>query len=159
MIGKGEYPKGLQKDGERYKIAVGPKILDPEYPDDGRIWKEDFEKDSEGYYGRITLILEHKSTGKEKVIECVVTDLKAHSYNTYPDGQPYNTGDIVSFDVENGFIQTGIAYPESSNARGPQAFAEESSEGNVIEFAGHELDFKKEEYFLRHLIVMEKESQ
>lgn len=88
-----------------------------------------------------------------------MTDLKAHTYNTYPGGQPYNTGDIVSFDVENGFIQTGIAYPESSNARGPQAFAEESSEDNIIEFSGHELDFKRGDYILWHLIVMEKESQ
>lgn len=86
-----------------------------------------------------------------------MTDFKAHSYNTYPDGQPYNTGDIVNFDVENGLIQTGITYPGSSNARGPQAFAKDHSDGNVIEFAGHELDFKIEEYILRHLIVMEKE--
>ena len=151
MIGNGRYPIGVQKEDEKYKIAVGPKIIDPEYPDDGKIQDDDFD----GYSKNVKLILEHKVTGEEKIIECTVVDFKAHSYNTYPDGQPYNTGDIVSFDVENGLIQTGIDYPESSNAKKPGAFTKESSDGNIIEFAGHALDFDPNEYVLCHLIVVQ----
>ena len=43
MAGKGKYPDGIQKDENGYyKIAVGPRILNPNYPDNGRIWETDF---------------------------------------------------------------------------------------------------------------------
>lgn len=76
--GKGNYDEGVQKDGEgRYKIAVGPKILETFYPDTGKIWKDDFEN----WPQLIDVLLENKQTGAQKMIKCVVVDVKAHTYN------------------------------------------------------------------------------
>ncbi len=151
-VGKGRYGPGVQKDEDgRYKIAVGPKILNAEYPDNGRLWDDDFI----GYSRKIDVVLEDIYTGEEKIIECVASDLKAHSYNKYPDEQPYNTGDVASFDVENGIIQTGIAYPRSSNARDSKACSTEHMGGSIIEFAGQEIDFAIDQYRVKKMIIIE----
>ena len=66
-----------------------------------------------------------------------------------PDGQPYQINETAFLDVENGLIQTGIAYPNSSNAKKSYAFSEEHMSGTVIEFAGHALDFESTDYRLK----------
>ena len=78
-----------------------------------------------------------------------------NSYNKYPDGQPYQINETAFLDVENGLIQTGIAYPNSSNAKKSYAFSEEHMSGTVIEFAGHALDFESTDYRLKNLYVVE----
>ena len=91
-VGKGGHPKGVQKDSNgRYKIAVGPQILDSDYPDSGKIQVGEFDF----FNKKIDVYLTHKTTGEKKIISCVVEDLKAHSYNKYPDGQPYNRSCII----------------------------------------------------------------
>jgi hypothetical protein len=152
--GMGSYPKGVQKDSDgKYKVAVGPKIIDPNYPDSGRIWADDFENFSKTIY----IFLEHKSTENVKVIECVVADYKAHSYNKYRDGHPYDTGDTAAFEVENGLIQTGIAYPRSWNATQKFACSLEHMDGqHVIEFCGHAVDFAVKDYRLLKVVTENK---
>lgn len=144
IVGKGKYGGGVQKDEEgRYKIAVGPKILDPFYPDNGKLWHDDFENWSQ----QIDILLENKYTGAQKLIECVVVDVKAHTYNIYPK----DTGETASFNVESGLIQTGIAYPNSSNTL---SFARDTISGSVIEFAGHDIDFKIDDYMLLNIFLV-----
>ena len=152
--GKGDYPTGIQKDATtgRYKVAVGPKIINSQYPDTGKIW--------DGYDGinkgiEIDVIVKDKN-GNLKTIECVVVDFKAHTYSNYPDGHPSHnlTGDTASFNVGNGLIQTGIAYPNSWNADKGQSFAPNHSNATVIEFAGHALDFNPSDYKLVDIKVI-----
>ena len=151
--GAGSYSEGIQKDGDgRYRIAVAPQIIDPNYPNDGKIWKEDFAS----FSGYLVVYLINKENNTQKVIECVVTDIKAHSYNTYPDRHSYNTGDVAKFDVENGIIQTGISYPNSSNASKSYSFAPANIDGSIIEFAGYALDFEPNDYKLDKIIVVSK---
>lgn len=143
---------GIQKNQEgRYKIAVGPRILNPEYPDDGKVWGDDFN----GFSHNVNIVLESKITGEEKVVECYVSDIKAHSYNSYPDGQPYNTGDVAEFNVENGIVQTGIAYPHSSNAKKDMACSTEHMGASVIEFMGSDAGFDTENYTMKSIIILE----
>ena len=152
LVGKGSYPSGIQKDKEgRYKVAVGPKIIDPNYSNEGRIWTDDF-KDLPHV---LKVVLEHEETGGEKVIECVVSDYKAHTYNTYPEQHPNVSDDKAVFDVESGLLQTGIAYPNSWNADNTSGFAGNNIDGSIIEFAGQELDFNCGEYVLVDLIVLD----
>ena len=151
-LGKGAYGAGVQKDTEgRYKIAVAPKIIDYNYPDNGKIWGNDFTN----FSNKINLVLEEKNTGERKIIECIVTDYKAHSYNKYPDGHSYITGDTASFNIENGLIQTGISYPNSVNAEKSEACSPRTMAGSVIEFAGHEVDFKINDYRLKAIVILE----
>lgn len=134
--GLGCYEHGMIKNEEgRYEIAVGPKILNPEYPDDGRIWDDDFNEFSR----KVNVVLEDINTGEEKVIECHVFDFKAHSYNSYP----CNKGEKASFNVENGVVQTGIAYPESWNAKEGWPYAPDYMGASVIEFKGTMLTLLK----------------
>ena len=87
-----EHPKMAVPDADgRYTVFVGPRVIDPNYPDDGKIWKDDF-----GEYPIIRVVLRHKETGEEKVIECVVEQIKAHSYSTYPqDTEAGEEGNFV----------------------------------------------------------------
>ena len=151
-VGKGNYGEGVQKDLDgKYKIAVGPKILDPNYPSSGKLWKDDFVN----LPNEINLVLENKNTGEKRIIECVVNDCKAHTYNTYPDGQSYDTGDHALFNIDNGLIQTGIAYPNSVNASKNKSCSVETMSGTVIEFTGQEIDFNIYDYRLEEIIILE----
>jgi hypothetical protein len=149
ITNKTGYDKGVQKEGDRYKVAVGPKILNPRYPDDGAIQKEDFI----AFNKNIEVILcEKNNKNAIKTIPCVVTDYKAHSYNKYPDGHGYISGDTASFNVENGILQTGIAYPKSWNGNQNKSCAKENMDSSVIEFCGTEVDFKIKNYELVKVI-------
>ena len=72
---------------------------------------------------------------------------KAHTYNTY--------GNIASFTVDNGILQTGIAYPNSWNATHETPFAVDHIDGSSIEFVGRGLDFNPNDYKLVKIIVLE----
>ena len=149
--GKGKYPEGVQKDSYgRYKIAIGPKIVNPNYPDQGKIWT-DYDGLKKGIL--IDVVLEKKNGGEKKIIECVVVDFKAHTYNKYPDGHEKNNLGSGYMNIENGILQTGISYPKSWNAGQSLALAPNNVSGNVIEFAGHKVDFIVSEYRLVKLIV------
>lgn len=53
--------------------------------------------------------------------------------------------------TENGVRQTGISYPQSVNAARSKAFAPDSREGNIIEFAGYSIDFNPDDYYLKEI--------
>lgn len=148
-------------NGHRYKISVGARILDPSYPDDGQLWLSDF--DEKFLNTTIKVKLQHLQTNEEKIIECVVYGIKAHTYNTHPDPLhkifEYNKNIKASFNCENGLVQTGIAYPRCSNAQndnpedGPIATGH--MDGSSIEFHGTSTDFGANDYRLVEIIVIE----
>lgn len=144
--------EGMQRDDEgRYMIAVAPKILLPNYPDEGKIWGDDFK----GVSKKVNVVLENKTTGEEMTVKCIVTDFKAHSYNKYPYESGVESGDVAIYDIESGIIQTGIAYPNSVNAQ-TNPFDMNHKDASVIEFVGQEVDFPMSEYRLVKIIVMDE---
>lgn len=152
--GGGNYGNGLNKVGEQYVVAVGPKVLDPNYSDEDNLQDTDFSLPRV-----IRVVLENKTTGDQKIIECLVCDIKAHTYNEYPtELHPSDNRDegMASFDVENGIVQTGIAYPNSYNSKVGIQFAPEHINSSIIEFCGGTVDFKIEDYRLNFIIVVEE---
>ncbi|MDR1550298.1 MAG: hypothetical protein LBT06_17170 [Hungatella sp.] len=157
---------GTAKDANgRYKIVVGPKILDSNYPDGGRLWTEDFGVKSLNV--RIDVVLKNELSGNTKTIECVAVGLKAHTYNIHPDKTKghkhkifnYNKNITASYEVENGLLQTGIAYPNCSNAQQDKEYdgpiAVDHMNGSPVEFYGSSIDFKANDYKLVKIIVLE----
>jgi len=138
-----------------YGIVVGPRILNPNYPDDGRIWTEEFD-----FPYLIDLVLENRSSGVRRLLKCIFTGGtgKAHTFNRYPhELHPRNhlflQGTTVSFDVESGLHQTGIAYPRSWNSSNEIQFSRANLDGSTIEFRNNGLDFDPNEYRLLQVIV------
>ena len=153
LAGGGSYTgEALQADNT-YLIAVGPGILIPDYQDQGRLMKMDFDFET-----GITLVLQEKESGESQTINCEVKDVKAHTYNRYPDG---HENDTLPYEViagmQNGLVQTGVSYPKSSNAGKSGAFAPGNTDGSVIEFAGETVDLEIENYYLKKIIVETKE--
>lgn len=96
---------------------------------------------------------------RKKTIECRICDIKAHTYNEYPtELHPSDNRDegMASFDVENGIVQTGIAYLNSYNSKEGIQFAPEHINSSIIEFCGGTVDFKMEDYRLNFIIVVEE---
>lgn len=164
--------KGTAKDSTEtyYKIVVGPKILDTNYPDNGKLWPMDFGMDVLNV--RVDVELELKNGGNASdslILKCIACGLKAHTYNIHPDKTlwqehklfEYNKNITASFQVENGFVQTGIAYPNCWNAQkddeddGPIAI--NHMNGSVIEFCGTQVDFEINKYKLVKVIVLDGE--
>lgn len=137
-----------------YQIAVGPRVLEPDYPDTGRIWASDFN-----FPYRIDAILEHRTTGEQKLLECIThSSGKAHTFNRYPhDLHPRNNlflpGTTASFDVDSGIHQTGVAYPLSWNAANESQFDLNHLDGSTIEFMNNGVDFSPNDYRLLRIIV------
>ena len=142
MVAEGKYGSGMHVDQDgRYIVAVGPRILVPDYPDDGRIWESDFDLPTP-----IDVYLRNKETGEIKGIHCLVKDAKAHTYNSC---------DELKFEgLENGTIQTGIPYPGTRNIH---KFEPEHIDASVIEFCGSEVDFPVYDYELEGIVIVEKE--
>ena len=158
-----------------YHIAVGPKLIDPQYPDNGKLEADDFGGSLRVFMDvHLTLKDENKDLevdGKpleqHKIVPCIATQLKAHCYNIHPDkteGQKhkifeYNKNITASFDVENGILQTGIAYPNSHNAQqdddsdGP--IAVEHIDGSIIEFLTPNYGFSAKQYNLEMVVVFD----
>ena len=132
---------GMTEDG-KYKIAVAPRVIDPNYPDSGHIYADDLD----GLNMSVDVILENMTTGETKILKCYVTDIKAHSYNTYN-----GNGNNVTFDIGNGLVQTGIAYPNSWNFKNETPFSEYNSDGSVVEFIIKPTDFSPTNYKLKEI--------
>jgi RHS repeat-associated protein len=141
-------------DGQgRYRILVGPKVIDANYPDKGKVSGTDFK-----YPIRINVVLENEATSDLKTIECIVeASAKAHTYNKYPDGHPDDkkVSATGNFKIENGLFQTGIAYPNSWNAKYETPFALDNIDASSIEFLGRGLDFRPDDYRLVKIIVLD----
>ena len=145
----GQYKNESPKDANgRYKIALGPEILMENYPDNGKVWEEEFNYST--YIIKIFLV--HKQSNEEKVIEGIIRDIKANSYNKYPDGHAVITGDNVKYEIKSGIMQTGIRYPNSSSA---SSYVSDCEDSSIVEFCteSYKMDFKPFDYHLKKLIV------
>ncbi len=129
--------KASSKHEGRYSVAVGPKIFNYKYPDDGLVNADDFN----AFDRDIKLTIREKGTDHTIPLLCYVCDFKAHTYNKYPETKfskpkgkrkPHNknANEIVTVNVESGFYQTGIRYPYSNNTD----FKEENIDGSIVEF-------------------------
>ena len=104
LVGKGldvtEQSNGAVVNGSgRHWIAAGPRVLNPNYPDNGKLWW--------GYDGltlstKVDIVIKNKSSNELCYVYVIVGDLRGHTYNP---GQP-----------GHGVRQSGIPYPNSSNA-------------------------------------------
>ena len=100
----------VNEDG-RYWIAVGPKLINKDYPLDGKVQADDF------VYGTyIDIIVSDSSTGEVYYIPCVIGDIKNH---TYPNGQ-YHTGDPYPNSGENSHAEQDYSYVEFLCADAPE---------------------------------------
>jgi hypothetical protein len=141
----------VKQYGDRYEVAVAPKILNPYYPDNGKIWNDDFY----GFSRFIDVVVRYVGSKELYTIKCIVTDQKAHSYNEYPNGHidepSKNVSDAKVYDqngkeIPNGIMQTGIRYPravqiewENGKKEDPVEI-ENMNDGSVIEFYGAYID-------------------
>ena len=141
----------------RYKIVVGPKIINPSYPDSGKI---NANEDGLIFPVRIDISLQHKTTNITSVKECIAQrGGKAHTYKKHPDGHPKNylsVNDTVSFNIESGLLQTGIVYPKSYNASNGSDlhFNVSHMDSSTIEFDCNigSLDFNPSDYKLIKIV-------
>ena len=138
--GKGGYEQKQQKKNGKLLVAVPPKVMYPDYPDDGSIEADDLN----AFDRNITVHLWNKITKTYFDLPCYVGDIKAHTYNLYPDGHNNTilpkgtTGKIIG--IPNGIIQTGIAYPNSGNAKKNLACSMAHMNGTIVEFCSWEVD-------------------
>lgn len=54
--------------------------------------------------------------GTVKVLKCYIYDVKAHTYNLYPNGHKSHEYSKVEVSCESGIVQTGILHPNATNA-------------------------------------------
>jgi hypothetical protein len=148
LAGGGGYMGEPLKENGRYRVAVGPRILRPGslYPDHLEVKHDEFN----GFNKNIRVILEHKTTKAIKELPCVIDCWKAHTFNMFPT----NTGTTASFNVESGYVQTGIRYPKATNA---SDFSPNNMDGSVIEFCtdSSRMDFNPNHYDLVKVIALE----
>jgi hypothetical protein len=129
-------------------VAVGPRLIYKDYPDNGKCETEDFS----GFSRYMEVELEHITTGTSKTIKCVISDVKAHTYNKYPDAHKDVSSMVnsASFSVDNGILQTGIRYPQANNEL---VVGTGNMDGSVIEFKGGKFnDFKLSDYKIVRVI-------
>ena len=120
----------------RIRICVGPRILDPNYPDTGRVQADDFSLPID-----VDVILRHRSTGHQRTLHCIVMrgGVKAHSFNHYPHPQHprnhlFRNEQVMFPGIQSGMHQTGIAYPLSWNSRDESQWSEGHMDGSTVEF-------------------------
>jgi hypothetical protein len=104
----------LTDENGRYWITLGPKVLIPSYPNDGKLNTKEFAD----YIGcRIDVVLHNTKEKKYAYIECVFSDdIKAHTY-------------------KNGIYQTGHPYPNSYSAK-QEPYEVGYVDGSIVEFTG-----------------------
>ncbi len=105
--------------------------------------------------------MENIDTGNVETIPCVISNIKAHTFNTYPTSEhPKDNGHTAFFEIENGWGQTGIAYPLSDNADQGIPFAIDNIDGSMIEFVGTTFTYKgysAGKYRLKEIQIIENE--
>jgi len=120
----------------RIRIAVGPRILNSNYPDTGQIRADDFNLPI-----NIDVVLRNMINRTERIIQCIVTQggAKAHTFNHYPHTEHPRNGLFINemvqfYGIQSGMHQTGIAYPRSWNSFNESQWAERHMDGSTIEF-------------------------
>lgn len=114
----------------RPNINVAPRLIDPNYPDEGPIREDEFNKPPEKKYPWAHISVQNTTTGEIQSIDANITNIKAHSFNSYPtSGNEYGT--IADYQIQSGWVQTGVRYPNASN---PDETAFEHIDTTLIEF-------------------------
>lgn len=147
-----------------YNIGVGAKILNPKYPDDGNL--QVFDAFSEW----IEIEIKNIETGDPRTLNCYRADLKAHTYNHYPDEHKLGAElgiEVTVLDengerIENGLLQTGIRYPKvikkNETVDDNEEWVPGTAIGNIVEFCStHTGDLECEKYELVSITVHLKE--
>lgn len=155
-----QYPEYQNKDERgRFKVAVAPKILYPDYPRFGEVISDDFN----GFSKDISVYLKNIKGGSDLKVLCVVSDLKAHSFDHYPyshDQSPLHKDTEGYVDIPDGLIQTGIAYPKSDNAKYSLACSSEHMNGTIVEFCSHVVeDFNCKDFELIKIVSNENKHE
>lgn len=156
-------PDICRKTYGKWNVAVGPGVLDWEYPVYGECTAEEMKGFSKCIKVHLTLKDEYTSDpnkSQRQILECYVKDIKAHSFHRYPyrDSNKKKSlppehfiSDFVSdasANVTCGLVQTGIRFPNASNGA---VVALNMIDGSVIEFDGGRLTdfgFKLSDYSL-----------
>lgn len=168
LLGSGSYSGPVGKTDGKWNVAVAPLIIDWEYPPAGKVEADDIKGFSKIIKVFLTIKDDKKSADKssEQTIECYVKDLKAHSFNQYPypddvlvkegrDEGEY-TSELVEeawANVFQGFIQTGIKYPNVTGKK-RLVVADENMDGSIIEFCGSTIEglgFDMKDYELSYI--------
>lgn len=156
------------KTNGRWHIQVGPAVLDWEYPTNGTLGQEE---EFNGFNKYVDVYLTDKNKIQNRVLKCVVTSLKAHTFYYYPYDEedknyeryeePHFKSDFVTRAladmcpgvIDPGIVQTGIRYP---NAHNGSVVKESSMDFSVIEFFGGpntEFGFTLSDYLLDKVVV------
>lgn len=126
----------LTDESGRYWITLGPKVILPNYPDNGELVTSEFGD----YIGcRVDVVLFDANEDEYVYIECVFSgDIKAHTYS-------------------NGIYQTGHPYPNSHSAKA-EPYKVEYADGSIIEFTGKQpsSNGKMSNYSVVELFVYQK---
>jgi hypothetical protein len=85
----------LLNGDDRYWIAVGPKVLNPNFPEDKKVLADDFK-----YQTKIDVVLQKGN--KQYYVYCVVGDVKEHTYpngiyqtsRAFPNGEEFVPGHV-----------------------------------------------------------------
>ena len=93
----------LVNEQGRYWVAVGPKTLVEDYPDEGKVQADDFD-----YGTMMDVLVSDAETGELFYIPVVVGDVKNHTYpnGMYHTGTPYpNSGDTTIANADYSYIE------------------------------------------------------
>jgi hypothetical protein len=93
----------LTDESGRYWVAVGPKFLDEDYPDNGKVLADDFV-----YGTKFDVIVMDEKSNIEYYIPCILGDVKNH---TYPNGQ-YHTGEPYPQSTDKSTASADYSYIE-----------------------------------------------
>jgi len=155
------------KTDGRWRVQVGPSVLDWEYPLEGTLGqKEEFTGFSKYIDVYLSLKEPDKTKPRERVLKCIVWGLKAHTFHQYEyedkwkNYQMYDESHFKSDFVTSasaaviaGFVQTGIRYPNADNE---SVVSEKNTDGSIIEFYGGpntDFGFTLSEYSLVEIVV------
>lgn len=156
----------------RWHVQVGPAVLDWEYPTNGTVGgKEEFTGFTKYIDVYLNVIKADKNKIQNRVLKCVVTNLKAHTFCYYPydeydkDYTRYEAphfksnyvvhalADVCPGVIDPGIVQTGIRYP---NAYNESVVKESAMDFSVVEFYGGpntNFGFTLSDYVLEKIIV------
>ena len=118
-------------DAGRQYIYIGPRVLNPDYPDAGKLGSEEFK-----FGTKIDIKLKDRETGEESYLYASVGGIRGHTYG----------------EIGQGIIHSGIPYPNSANAAQGNADANYST----VEFMRTSEGTGLSDYIIVELYVYDK---
>ena len=127
---EGAYGELIDDAGRQY-IYIGPRVLNPDYPDAGKLGSEEFK-----FGTKIDIKLKDKETGEESYLYASVGGIRGHTYG----------------EIGQGIIHSGVPYPNSINAAQGNADANYST----VEFMRTSEGTGLSDYIIVELYVYDK---